>query len=315
MRIPVILFAAATWLLPLEAGAAKVAIAKVDYTLLQPGDSREAAAQVEGKVAEGAREAGFEPVRGALVVEAVRGVPACAEKERAQECLAAVAEKLGADEAVAVAVTDDEHASYRVEVTFARRDAVADERTAGFFVVLEWVRGAVALALQRPAPESSPQPVPQPASSASQPSPASPVSAVAPVPAVPPPADSGPAKPLHRAVFWTGVGVTGALLVAFAATDAATNARYNDLEAESPAARSQDDWDAARRLQVADRALLGCTLAAAAATTVIFFFTDFEGTYRDRTVSGGDSSGAPPVSVLAPFATTDGAGLILQGRF
>jgi len=315
-------------LLPGAARAAKVAIVPVEYVQVQSGEARDAAVQVEDKVAEGAREAGYEVVRGAAVADAVKASAACAAAARDRACLEAVAEALGADEAIAVSVTDDDHTTYRVEVVHARRDKVVDERTAGFFVVLEWVRGTVALTLQRPASQA-----PQPASS--QKSQESQKSQTAPVPpAAPVPGTSDSPRPLHRAAFWTGVGVTGALVVAFAATDIATSSRYNDLKDERAAARSQADWDAAHRLQVADRVLLGFSLAAAVATTVMAFFTEFggedeipptpfvEGGASSSSSSEEESASSPPlkkgaggISALAPFALPNGGGLALEGRF
>jgi hypothetical protein len=315
MRAPTI-FIAAFLLMPAAAGAAKVAIVPVEYVQIQSGEVRDAARQVEDKVADGAREAGFEVVRGAAVADAVKQQPACAAAARDRGCLEAVAEALGVDEAIAVSVTDDDHTSYRVELSHARRDKVVDERTAGFFVVLEWVRGTVALALQKPASQGTgtnapPAPPPPPLPDSPKPS-----------KAAVPDAAAARSKPIPRPVFWTGVAVTGALAVAWGATDIATYHRYKELKGEARGERSQGDWDAAHRLQVADRALLGVGLAAAAATAVMYFFTDFE-----TAVASSSAPLAPPeiggmagpntaggITAVAPVALPSGGGLALEGR-
>ena len=308
MRTKAILVGAILILAPSAAEAAKAAIVPVEYVHLQPGEAADAARQVEDKVAEGAIQAGFEVLRGAAVTDAVKRSPACAASAKERACLEAVAEALGADEAIAVSVTDDDHTSYRVEIVHARRAAVTDERTAGFFVVLEWVRGAVALALQKPASQAEEPPATQsPPSAEKDPSDRSDASDGSDAsPPAPLPANDAHSKPLRPAIFWTGVGITGALVVAYAATDIATYARYKGLKDESAAERSQADWDAAHRLQVADRVLLGFAIAAAAATTVMGFFTDFAPSQPSPT-GGGLGWG--------PFALPNGGGLVLEGRF
>jgi hypothetical protein len=270
--------------LPSMARAAKVAIAPVEYALVDGSPAApEAAAQVEEKIAEAAREAGFEVVRDAAVTDAAISVPACAAALHDKACLAAIARKLGAEDAISVRVTDDDHTSYRVEFVYARREASDDERTAGFFVVLEWVKGAAALALQKPAARPEPAPTAAPAAPATA-EPGKPD--LSDRSDVSDRSDKSDRRKLPPALFWSGVGLTGALAIAWAATDIA-------------AWKSDAGNDHVRKLQVADGVLLGCGLGAAVATTVVFFFTDF----------GSDS-----VSV-APVATGDGGGLVLHGRF
>jgi hypothetical protein len=226
-------------------------------------------------------------------------------------------------------VTDDDHTSYRVEVTHARRDKVVDERTAGFFVVLEWVRGTVALTLQKPASQAAEPAASQAAAVSPE---ASLAGAAAPErrdpsdasPSASAPATSDRRKLIPKAIFWTGVGVTGALLVSYAATDIATYVRYRDLKSSPPPARSQGDWDAAHRLQIADRTLLGFTLAAAAATTVMYFFTEFESSEPSEAplappeIGGmGGRVGDRRARVVGwgPFPLPGGGGLVVEGRF
>lgn len=271
--------------LPCAALAGKVAIAPVEYALVDGSPAApEAAAQVEEKVAQAAREAGLEAIRDAAVTDAAVPLPECARSLHDRECLAAVAGKLGADDAISARVTDDDHTAYRVELLFARREPVDEERTAGFFVVLEWVKGAVALALQRPAEplqEPAPAAAPEPAPAAA-PEPGPSDRSVGP--------DRSGVRKLRPALFWTGVGLTGALAVAWAATD---------IAAWKAPAGTADERDRVRGLQIADGALLGCALGAAVATTVVYFFTDF---------GSGDVS-------VAPVAARGGGGLALEGRF
>jgi hypothetical protein len=303
-------------LAPVTAMAAKVAIAPVEYALVDAGAAAPgAAAQIEDKIAEGAREAGYEVLRGTVVADAMRSTPECAAAPRDRACLEAIAEKLGVDEAIAVSVRDEDHTSYRIELTHARRDKVVDERTAGFFVVLEWLRGTIALTLQKPAA----------APVAAAPAPAANAARTATAPVAPEArasdradrsdtsekSDGGSARDadrrkLDRAWFWSGVGLTGALAVSWIATDVA---------AWKAPVGTDGERDEARRMQVADGVLLGCALGAAVATTVVFFFTDFGKTPPAPSPDGGGLERGSVSTALAPLVLPDGGGFVLEGRF
>ena len=311
-RVAWVCLAACAFAAPATALAAKVAIAPVEYALIDSDAAApDAASQIEDKIAEGAREAGYEVLRGAVVADALGATPQCAASARDRACLEAVAERLGVDEAVAVSVKDEDHTSYRIEMTHARRDKVVDERTAGFFVVLEWLRGTIALTLQKPA-EAPAAAVPTPG--AQQPKaqgPAAPdarASDASDRPDESEASDGGRAghTKLKPPVFWSGVALTGALAISWIAVDVAAWKAPADTTAE---------WDKAHRLQVADGVLLGCALGAAVATTVVSFFTDFGKAPPAPSPSGGGLGRGSVSTALAPLVSPEGGGVVLEGRF
>ena len=292
MRCLITICALVASLLPVAAAAAdKVAILPVSYARADGGEvSSQTVKKIEDEVARGAQEAGFEVVR----VE--RG--SCEDSD----CLAKVADELGADEAVAVSVVVEDETSYSLKIVYAHREKVEQERTAGFFVVLEWLRGSVALSLQKavaaePAVE---EPV------VDEPGEEEPVveePVVEEPVVVEPDEDEGGISP---AVLYVSAGVTGALLIAWGITDIVVHGKYKDLE-ESDADREQwlDDRESARNLQTADRVLLGFTAAGLVTTAVLFFVVDFD-----------DVDDAPvKVTGFGPAPTAGGGWLLLSGRF
>ncbi len=181
-----------------------------------------------------------------------------------------------------------------------------EERTAGFFVVLEWLKGSVALSLQKAVEE----PV------AEEPVVAEPGVAEPGVeePVVAEPGDEEPVDDesaedeggVSPAVMYVSAGVTGALLIAWGITDIVVHGKYKDLE-DSDADREKwlDDRESARSLQTADRVLLGFAAAGLVTTAVLFFVVDF-----------GDVDDAPvEVTGFGPAPMAGGGGLLLRGRF
>ncbi len=275
-----------TCLLPVAAAADKVAILPVSYARADGGEvSSQTVKKIEDEVAKGAQEAGFEVVK----VEQ----SSCEDSD----CLAKTASDLGADEAVAVGVVVEDETSYSLKIVYAHREKVTAERTAGFFVVLEWLRGSVALSLQKAV--------------AAQPAVEEPVveEPVVEEPVVEEPVVEGPDEDeggVSPAVMYVSAGVTGALLIAWGITDIVVHGKYKDLE-ESDADREKwlDDRDSARSLQTADRVLLGFAAAGLVTTAVLFFVVDFD-----------DVDDAPvKVTGFGPAPTDGGGGLLLRGRF
>jgi hypothetical protein len=296
MRGLIAICALITCLLPVAAAADKVAILPVSYARADGGEvSSQTMKKIEDEVAKGAQEAGFEVV----------GVErrSCEDSD----CLARVASDLGADEAVAVGVVVEDETSYSLKIVYAYREKVTAERTAGFFVVLEWLRGSVALSLQKAV--------------AAHPAVEEPVveESVVEEPVVEEPGGEEPGgeepggeEPVDDeggvspAAMYVSAGVTGALLIAWGITDIVVHGKYKDLE-ESDADREKwlDDRESARSLQTADRVLLGFAAAGLVTTAVLFFVVDFD-----------DKDDAPvEVTGFGPAPTDGGGGLLLRGRF
>jgi tetratricopeptide (TPR) repeat protein len=123
----------------------------------------------------------------------------------------------------------------------------------------------------------------------------------------PPPApqseEQEPRHGLSRAWFWTGVGVTGALLVT--ATVTGILARTQNNEYHDPATsidRRQELRDQGQALETTSWITLGLGGAAAAGTVVLFLLSR-RGPPRDSAMT------------LAPTAAEGGGGVVLRGRF
>ena len=275
----------------------------------------EAVAKVMEKILEGVGEAGWE----ALPAEAVAGSIGrispdgpCAEAD----CLAEVAKDAGADEALLISIVDEDRTSYDLKVALANREGVEVQKTAGFFVVLEWLRGTVALILQKPArePEEVEGAAPVAAGEIAGEGEAE-IAAKDGGGEEDGPGENGPAnqatpkdgKKLGPVPFYVSAAATGALLISWGVTDAVVHSRYEELRDDD---MEREDWlekrDSARSLQTADRVLLGIAAAGVLATGVLFFLTDF-----DREVEEEN----PGVRAVGPTAFEGGGGLSIAGEF
>lgn len=289
-----------------------IALFPVTYERTDGGEvAPELVDKVAKKAAEGVREAGFEIVPRAKVdasIEKVSAKAPCVDRE----CLAAVADDLGAADALLVSVVDEDRTTFRVTVALARREGVSEEKTAGFFVILEWLRGTVALTLQK-AVTPSVETVEQPDSTEGEGETEEPKqveeeatpeeSAEGPGEVVAP-LDDGKLGPVP---FYVSAAVTGALLISWGVTDAVVHSRYEELRDDD---MEREDWlekrDSARSLQTADRVLLGIAAAGVLATGVLFFLTDF-----DREVEQEN----PGIRAVGPTAFKGGGGLSIAGEF
>ena len=219
-----------------------------------------------------------------------------------------VAKKLNVDEIIKAEVIDDDQTSYTIEVVFARRPAIKKEQTAGFFVVLEWLKGQVAIALQKPATVTSDKP------SSDESSPAVKPDGTETTPQKdtdtllePDKADDGKLSP---APFYVAAAVTGALFVGWGITDLVVHKKFTDLKEGKVDA---DNWtsrrDSLSSLQTVDRVLLGATIVGVLTTGVLFFMTDFD-TKKDAG-KATDKVAAKFIPTVAP----NGGMLILKGSF
>jgi len=292
---------------PEVCAAGRVAVLPVSYVSSDAAaDVTRAAGKVEDKVAEGARDAGYEVIRGEAVSKAVEEAAAGATCED-QACLLKVAEATGADEAILVRVVDSEQTSYSISLLQARREPVKGEKTAGFFVVLEWLRGTVAVALQRPVPEAAvAEAGPEEAETGGTGGTEEGDGAADPGGAQGADDAADGRRGLSPPVFWAGAAVTGALLLSWGITDLVVHSRFKDLE-EGDMDRGEwlDERDSAASLQTFDRVLLGLTAAGVVTTGVIFFFTDFD--KREAPEAGVDA--------VAPVAMSGGGGVVVRGSF
>ncbi len=113
-------------------------------------------------------------------------------------------------------------------------------------------------------------------------------------------------KRLSPAVFYSMLGVTGALAVGTVVLEFAVNGQVSKLEDDPSDKGAADKGES---LQVGERILLVATGAAVVTTIVLIFFTDF----KRKKEKPEDKTTA--ITVAAPFVTEGGAGFGLVGRF
>jgi tetratricopeptide (TPR) repeat protein len=147
-------------------------------------------------------------------------------------------------------------------------------------------------------PEEPPVPEEQPPGLAPTPPIAAPV-APEPKPEPPPPPKRGRRR-LKPIYFWTGVGVTAALLLTGTITGGMALSKSSEFNDEStPYGDLQDLKDSGESLRTAANVTFGLSLATAVGTAVLYFFTDFSG--KETAVSAAPTSGGGMVTVGGSF--------------
>jgi len=264
-----------------SAGAATVAVAPVDYRDAGTQEAvAEAAAAVEKKVVDGVAAAGHTVVEGDAVKAAVDGQSVDGACDG--ECLRRVAEELGADEIVFVSVVDAEQVSYEVALRFAGREAVTDTRTDGFYVVLEWLKGQVALALKDVVVrEEEPEGPVADEGAAEETTGAAVVAAPERTP------EDGARKKLSKTPFVVALAATAALGVTTLVLDRVAHRKFTTMEDQIELDPLDDipglydevdaEIESIERLQTAEKVFLGLTIAGAVTTGILAVFTDFHG--------------------------------------
>lgn len=128
----------------------------------------------------------------------------------------------------------------------------------------------------------------------------------APVAAPAAPADRGERKGgLHQAFFWSGVGLSVALLAAGGVTQGLALGKSSTFkDPATPQSDLQDLKDSGEMLQTVSYVMFGLGAAAAAATIALYFFTDF---------GGADEPSEDTAISFAPLA--GGGAVWMRGRF
>lgn len=163
------------------------------------------------------------------------------------------------------------------------------------------------------APPAAASPAPAaPAAPAAPVAPAEPVASQPAVAAEVDPADQTPPsrRGLSKIYFWSGVGLSAALLVTTAITGAMALSKSDEYkDPATPAAELQDLKDSGEALSTTSSVMFAVGMVAAAGTAVLFFFTDWRGAAaeRDDDAEESISMGAAPLY--------GGAMLSVGGRF
>jgi hypothetical protein len=116
--------------------------------------------------------------------------------------------------------------------------------------------------------------------------------------------DEAPAertKPLSPVPFYAMVGATVVFGGSYAAIESYAYTK----------SKNQEDNSDLRPFQIANYALLGCTVASGITAVVLVFFTDFKARKRESR----DHAFASPDLSITPAASPGGFGLSLSGRF
>jgi hypothetical protein len=298
MRIIVIILCIMS--LPLAVAAQSVAVLPVSYTVYKKNaSSPERALKVLDAVVEGIEAAGMTTVTGADVTKAsetVEGGADCADSA----CAGAVAKAAGTDFAIFVSVVDKD-GQFDIAIHISNAEPVTAQPFVIFKALLRRITGLVEAALKEESLKRA----------AAEPSGAEPGEAVS-DPATEDVEETPGAEPSQKpskddkkklppVAFYASMGTTAALAIAYTAMESVGYAKYKDADAEG-----RRDL---KPLQVANRAVLGCTLVAAVASTVIFFFTDFD------SGSGGDVAADRKGVSVTPTAASKGGGVVLFGEF
>lgn len=116
----------------------------------------------------------------------------------------------------------------------------------------------------------------------------------------PPDVPRAPARQVRARWFWSGLGLSGALLVAGAVTGGLALSQSSEYKSPTTSVQKRRELgESGPPLATASSALFGLGAAAAVGTAVLYFFTDFGG--RSNAVSAALGS--------------DGGGIVVKGVF
>jgi hypothetical protein len=292
------------------AAASKVAIAPLDFVDHTTGEPIEGQPlkQLEDKIFEGAKAAGYEVISGTIVLDAITekaGDTGCDSS-----CMQEVAQKLDADEIIIARIIDEDQTNFTVDIAFTISGrSISQERTDGFFVVLEWIKGTVSLILKEidtsskstsTVVDSEPQPQPEPETITPEPS----------------------RKKLGKAPLLISALTTTAFAVTYLVVDGAANKKYNITNDNLSLKNNndllsyinkdfEDDKKTINNLHLTRNIFLVATATGLLTTIVLSFFTDFspnsEG-LKARTLANFKFK---PI-----FAVSENSGLLgFEGRF
>jgi hypothetical protein len=292
-------------LAPVYASAQKVAVVPASYVKAGTGaESREAAEKVTERVMDGIRDAGREPSDPVAVKNAIAQVTGeedgvCEDKE----CMSGLADLLYTDEAVFVRVVEKSEMEREVVMILGRGEGATETCEDGFMVVLERIRRNVALALQKTEarghdeaaePKTEPEPEPKKPEEPNQEKQKSGISPVG---------------------FYVSAGVASALAISWAIMESVGYARNEKLKDRVADDQWRDDKASLKKLQIADRVVLGAAVAGAVTTAVLFILTDFDTERTGDQRTGGSRTAPTNGFSVHPAITENGGALVIEGRF
>jgi len=258
--------------------------------------------KVKDVVLEAVKEAGHEAIGDGQVEDELKKMAYSCES---QMCLQTLGSNLEADEVIFVKIVDDGQTSFKTSIVLANRDGDEDERTAGFFVVLEWLKSTLATTLSREKIVSA-LAVDTAVLEADQ---ASNVEGLGETKGPNEEIQTDGFKKLDKKAFIISASITGVFAIGFGITDIVVHSKYNNLKDSGTTAT---DWENRRKsatnLQIVDRVLLGFTAAGVATTAVLFFLTDFKKETDEE--NKNEASGS-----IVPVAINGGGMLVINGSF
>jgi len=210
------------------------------------------------------------------------------------QCLEKVAREHEAHDAVYISVKQDS-SSYNLMLFHIKGRSIARELTGPFSKAIKEVESLAAEAIGKPDATATEETI-EPQTTEPQ-EPDEPAEAF--------PQEDSEGRRLSPPVFWTSIGITGALAISLCISEAVAGSRIEDLEDTEPVLRKQSDWEDMKKAVVIERVFLGLTMAGAATTAVLFFLTDFK----------QEKSKSARLESIAPAAAQNGGMLVLQGSF
>ncbi len=287
-----IIFITALALLPVSALANRVAVLPASYTVANSGEETdEPTRMIQEAVLNGVQDAECEAVLGPEVAEAMKkAVPEGAKCED-KACLLSVANEAKADETILVAVTKLGDMEYEIQVVLGHGEEATEQKNDGIYLVAGEVRRLVAVLIQksifsRKEAAVGPEPIMETDTTAKEP-------------------ESVSRNRVSPKVFWPVLGVTGALLAGWAATEIVVYKRYEALKSGG---KDKAYWDTTNTLQKLDLALVCLAGAGVVATGVLLFLTDFE----NENEKAKDQSRA---FSIAPVALENGGMMMIHKKF
>jgi len=277
-------------LMPLVAIAEKVAIVPVSYTMVwEKTKSPESALIVEDNVAAGAKEAGYEVIRGTKVSKVVNAITGKNSKCNQKECLEKVAKELGVEEAIFVSV-EETGPRHVYKIFFSKRSGTAGEKTGAFFKASQEIKTQVERILSKP-----PQKIKK--TTAKQPTSVSKISDN----------EETTDKKLSPKAFYITATATGVFAITWGVLEIIGHSKFKNLESSNEDLGTwNDEKDKIKKLQTFDRVAMSLTMAGVITSSVLFFLTDFSKD-KDNNKSGIDA--------IAPVVNNNGGSLMIQGRF
>ena len=256
--------------------ASTVAVIPVTYVDEATGEQIQSASnKVNQVVKEAIKKAGYSLTEEELIKASIQKESSDGQCDK--NCLLKVANSLGADDVILISIKDSNEVSYETKITFAKRDSLIDSRTGGFFVYLEWLKGAVERSLLIPVKSIKQQN--EPVKPEIAPIKQEEQSGTPPVTEAATPQSNR--KKMGKAPFFVALGISAAMGIATLIIDGAAHKKYKDVDdslnnPDTPDSEINSNINSIENMHTARNILLTATIAGVVTTGIFAIFTDFK---------------------------------------